>query len=256
MTAVIAMITKDELYLVSKDWIAAMYCTWRVIFIVWFSTPIAVYGALPNQLKNNSRADATAVMQNFEYLDARTVAPSSILNVAKDGAPYSSVSDALRAINDASVDNTYLINVAAGVFTEDSTIYLKSHVYIKGVGPRATVIECACDIAIVAASIESQLSNLSLHARGTGNGPAVALRTTGASQKFNLQNMLLTAEGGTENIGIEVMGGSTVLDTVITHPEFPPNTTGIKASNGARLIVRNADIRGSTRGAIIQGGSR
>ncbi len=64
--------------------------------------------------------------------------PPNILTVAKANGDYSSVSDALAAISDASAANPYIIRVAPGVYSE--TIQLKSYVDIEGGGKDITIL--------------------------------------------------------------------------------------------------------------------
>ncbi|MEM7118312.1 MAG: pectinesterase family protein, partial [Chloroflexota bacterium] len=73
---------------------------------------------------------------------AKKVEPlDNVINVAKSGGDFTTITDALNAITDASATNPYLIRVAPGIYQEQ--INLKSYVDIQGSGETNTTIRYA-----------------------------------------------------------------------------------------------------------------
>lgn len=115
--------------------------------------------------------------------------------VAKSGGDFTSISDALAAITDATQGNPYLIKVAPGVYTE--TVTMKSFVNIAGSGELVTTIvshfseefSSSPTGGTVVGADNAELSHLTVKNATTGNGEespmAIAIFNSGVAPRLS-----------------------------------------------------------------------
>ena len=127
----------------------------------------------------------------------------NVVAVAGSGAPFSSIGAALASISDASIDNRYLVAVAAGVYSEN--IQLKPWVHVCGAGRGATVITApggdTPSTATVTGADNTQISNLSVVNTGGGNY-ALGIYNTVASPRLHDLDISVTNSGSLTAAGI------------------------------------------------------
>lgn len=93
----------------------------------------------------NIDAQLDAVDNRLGVVDTIRQSPERVVWVADDDSgDYSTLSQALASITDASESNPYVVRIAPGVYVETSPVALKSHVDIEGSGQGITTITCEC----------------------------------------------------------------------------------------------------------------
>ena len=178
--------------------------------------------------------------------------------VAKSGGDYTSVTEAMNAINPSSAER-YLVLVMPGVYEEQVT--LKQYVHLKGAGIESTFISSAANDAnfnqdaaatmLVPANV--QVSNLTVRNTSTTND-GVALKISGGNAETILDNVQLEVlgAGGGEHIGlytngtpllrhvlIEVSGGTSQNWGVFTNvSSFTMTDTTIRATGTNATAIR------------------
>ena len=152
------------------------------------------------------------------------VEPANIVWVAKSGGDFTSVNAALASISDASIDNTYLIKIAPGVYTETGGIDMKSYVDIEGSGNRTTFLRAVggttnpvtdgSSATLRAGNIWAEVRSLHVDSYTSANY-AVAIWTTGASNsQLRFTDVVAEAAGGfVENFGIFNKSSAPFFDT-------------------------------------------
>jgi len=89
-------------------------------------------------------------------------ASNNIIDVRKSGGTFNSIVTAINSITDASALNPYIINVGPGLYFE-SSIQMKSHVFVQGHGGSSTVVIPTVNTNTVFIGIRSSLlSNLTI----------------------------------------------------------------------------------------------
>lgn len=141
---------------------------------------------------------------------AKKVEPlDNVINVAKSGGDFTTITDALNAITDASATNPYLIRIAPGIYEE--SIDLKSYVDIEGSGETNTIIrDSGANGSIISAGYGATL-------RGTGNIVAEVRH--------------LTVESISTDYALAIWTGNVPTDMLkFTHVTAKATTTGVIAS--------------------------
>ena len=155
---------------------------------------------------------------------AKKVEPlDNVINVAKSGGDFTTITDALNAITDASDANPYIIRVAPGVYEE--TVDLKSHVDIEGSGEQTTIIRSigggslsptSGSSATMRASgnIVAEVRFLTVESDSTDNAVAIWTKSIpSASLKFTHVTAKATTSGHT-SVGILNYESSPTLEHV------------------------------------------
>ncbi|MEX1018481.1 MAG: hypothetical protein WDZ49_02425 [Litorilinea sp.] len=87
--------------------------------------------------------------------------PARVIWVSESGADFTSVTDALSSITDATAENRYLIRIGPGVYTE--TVDLKAYVDIEGSGTDVTTLR-----SVSGSATQPAIDNSSATLRATG----------------------------------------------------------------------------------------
>ena len=141
--------------------------------------------------------------------------------VAKSGGDYTTITDALKSINDASASNPYLIFVAPGVYTE--TVTMKPFVDIQGSGESTTKItsyNTDASTGTVTGASNAELRFLTVENAGSGNQNSVQV----AFYNENTDSMRLTHV------------------TLTTYSNVGNTLDGIASSNATNLTLSNVSI--------------
>lgn len=127
----------------------------------------------------------------------------NVVNFAKSGGDYTTVTEALTTINDASASNPYVIHVAPSVYLENPGIdfdgdanidylELKSHVDIEGSGEGVTILHQAGSASVTQAT-NAEVRFLTVESDGRSHAKAAALYTSGTTANFRLTYVTTTA---------------------------------------------------------------
>jgi hypothetical protein len=228
---------------------------------VWFSTST---GGPFNQLTPDTRIAAVPyALQAQEAADADTLDgfhasdlgadPQNVVVVAKSGGDYSSVQKAIDDINDAEVNNPYLVWVAPGIYSE--TVTMKSYVHLQGAGQNATVITSTASSsgdwppsqATVLLASDTSLRDLTLGNGGTGEENTAMLATTGMTRTIVADVTVRALGGGENNLAIFLSGDGTsvTLQQVTAVSENGSNANfGLVNFSGAAVILRGGSFTG------------
>jgi hypothetical protein len=128
----------------------------------------------------------------------------NVLVVSPSGGDYTSIQDALDSITDSSADNTYLIWVGPGTYTE--RVAMKQYVDIQGAGEGVTRITFAGDASTGAATLmgasHAQLRFLTVENTG-GEHSAIAIKNgPDGPVTASLLHVTAIASGGAYNCGV------------------------------------------------------
>lgn len=136
-----------------------------------------------------------------------------ILTVGKRGADFTTITAALAFITDNSSSKTYFIDVAPGIYIED-TITMKPYVYLRGSGHEATVLQ-----------VDTPTKKVIV---GSDHSAVISCGITGA-----------TGSGG---IGVYHSGSSTFTPFLVRDCYFQNNETCAKAEGLAGLTILQIDL--------------
>jgi hypothetical protein len=129
------------------------------------------------------------------------------LIVAKSGAPFTSIQDALDSVSDASSSNRYLVMVGPGEY--DEQVVMKPYVDIMGSGQGTTVItqpgQSSSTYGTVEGADNSSLGNLTVRNSG-GSTYAIAIYLDGVDTSLRQVAVEVTAAGAANAYGIECLG--------------------------------------------------
>ena len=147
------------------------------------------------------------------------------IKVAVSGANYTSIQAAIDSIEDASVDNRYMIDVGPGVYVEN--IYMKDWVDVKGAAIDDTVINGTVNFLTASGSLptgESNLSDLNIEATVSGaTGDMIYIE--GGEHSFSSVVMSITCADSVGNM-INMLDGTCILYTCRMHVVATGNYTG------------------------------
>ena len=126
------------------------------------------------------------------------------------------MSAALASISDASASKPYVVRIAPGVYTETSTVALKSYVDVEGSGEGVTTITCACggnpgfigdgeSSTVVAYAIDdAEIRDVTIENTGGGSGKSwsIGLGLDDLDETFSVNNVTVSATGGFYNVAV------------------------------------------------------
>ena len=138
--------------------------------------------------------------------------PARVVWVADDGTgDVLLLSAALASITDASASNPYVVKIAPGVYTETSTVALKTYVAVEGSGQGFTTITCACgnDVfdataaTVTAGNIVAEIRHVTINNTGTASYSFGVYAAYVYDGSVSMNNVTVTATGGTSyNTGV------------------------------------------------------
>ncbi len=164
-------------------------------------------------------------------------AKHALVVVAKSGGDYTTITEALAAINPTAT-NPYVIEVWPGVYTEPDTIHLKSYVHLKGSGRDVTTLKFGSysNVAQVYGKTNVTISGFTV----TGGDVGIDIWSTTTSA-----NSVTITDNAFTNInwfgirGHRPAGGATNT-AVITGNDFTAvRWAGINLQNTSATITRN-----------------
>jgi len=188
-------------------------------------TPLASAGetpSIPNNFTAGTPAVANDVNANFQALaDAIGEIPqaSNTVSVAKSGADYTTITEALASITDASGDNRYVVNVAPGTFEEADFVTVPAFVHLRGSGQGITTVRVLggsnqTTPAASAVLLEDlgAISALRIE-NDAASGIAIGLFVSAASRQTIIRNVTVDAQVGTGTgaTGIQMVDSDAVV---------------------------------------------
>ncbi|MDC0359563.1 pectinesterase family protein [Acidimicrobiales bacterium] len=155
-----------------------------------------------------------------------TVIPARVVWVADDGTgDFLLLSKALFSIIDASASNPYVVKIAPGVYTETSTVVLKSYVDVEGSGQEVTTITCECgsqdDPGQTAATVSAhsvgpaEIRHITINNTG-GDPNSIGVHIlSGGNREVSMLHVTATATGGDVwNFGVYILESSPAMTDV------------------------------------------
>jgi len=147
---------------------------------------------------------------------------ANVVTVSEDNADWTSPVDAINAINDATEDNQYVIQIGPGVYDIGNTpIIMKEWVRIGGAGRAFTIIRGSRDsnyndddAAIVIGANNALLIGIGIENIGNGQY-STGIRNDNTSPA--IKNVRVSATGSYTNYGISMSNSLSQLVNVKTH---------------------------------------
>lgn len=180
--------------------------------------------AVPNTFSSGTPALASEVNENFEALasginangmrvdqNAQAIEDLSagyelVRSVAKSGAEFTTVADALASITDAAADRPYRVNVAPGVYDEAVPLIVPSFVRLAGAGISTTTIRRAAagasqssDAAVITIEDNAQLCDLSVLNPGGSSAFSIGVLGFGLGNATRIDRIESTVNGAGGN---------------------------------------------------------
>ena len=171
-------------------------------------------------LRDAAQANKDAIEQNGAAIDANTQAISDVearvsavevevmnaarerantVVVAKDGGDFTSVSEAVASIEDASEDNPYVVLVFPGVYEETDLVDVPPFVHLRGISRTACVITTersaiavSSDASAVQLADGARVSDLTVQNRGV-QGIAIGVRVVEVGRDTVISNVTIVA---------------------------------------------------------------
>jgi len=156
---------------------------------------LGIIGETDNDLTITAPEGKHVIINNLQTPYHNTI------TVAKSGADYSTITEALNAITDASSSNRYLIRLMPGTYSEPIT--LKEYIDIVGQDAKSVVIEQSAATVLTTAD-NARFENITLNKTTDNNNPIISVGTTSPG----LFNMILIGAGTANQAGVSVTTGS------------------------------------------------
>jgi hypothetical protein len=149
----------------------------------------------------------------------------NVIDVAVSGTNFSSIQAAIDSIEDASVNNRYMIDVGPGVYVEN--IYMKDWIDVRGAAIDDTVINGTVNFLTASGSSptgESNLRDLNVEATVSGaTGDMIYIE--GGEHSFSSVVMSITCADSVGNM-LNMLDGTCILYTCRMHVVATGNYTG------------------------------
>lgn len=164
--------------------------------------------------------------------------------VAKSGGDFTTITDALNSITDASDTNHYLIYIAPGVYEEHVT--MKEYVDIEGAGELTTKItftgSSTEEPSTVVGANNAELRFLTVENIG-GAYYATAIYNDGVSPR--LTHITASAWGGTANYGVSNKASSPTMTNVTASASGGSDNIAVRNSGGSSPMMTNVTANAS-----------
>ncbi|MBD3242518.1 MAG: hypothetical protein GF331_18155 [Chitinivibrionales bacterium] len=186
---------------------------------------------------------------------------SNVIIVAKSGGDFTSVSDAVASITDASRSNQYLIWVAPGTYKD--RVVLPQNVHLQGSGRSQVTLYSDEGTALTLSSFTSvsdmyiscnaatgvalqlaydvsrcDIQRVDIHRNSTGPDTAMAIDTS--VDYCVLRDININVSRGSDGVGLSVAQWSSVQFENLTVSVFADNATGIFNDGG--ITIRQGKI--------------
>ena len=128
----------------------------------------------------------------------------NIVTVAKEGAQFTSVHEAIKSITDANAENRYLVRVGPGRY---AGFAMKEYVDVQGAGAEVTTIYNAnpalthLDSVIWWSNTDVALRDVTIEGSSVPNGDAVGIEVV-TNSVLNLENVVIRVSGSSKCWGI------------------------------------------------------
>lgn len=123
---------------------------------------------------------------------AAALVPPHVITVSPSGSNYTSVKSAVDSITSPTATNQYVVDVAPGVYIED-TITLSQYITIRGQDPHATTIQALHnDRHLIIGAGDAVIKDVMLTGP-TDTGKAAISLTGTASRRFHAQNVIINS---------------------------------------------------------------
>jgi pectin methylesterase-like acyl-CoA thioesterase len=239
--------------------------------------------AAPAAAKDNLSSFTARVREAITAAKPATVAGNSVV-VQPGGKTFTTITDALKSITDASEQKEYVVNIGPGTYNE--VVTCKSWVYLSGAGQGQTIITApaqpnqaskgtvkgASNSAVQNCTVQStggswgqwttavdcqsvtnfDIENCELIASDVSNGTnLVGLSldyATGASgSKVNVSYSTVTANGGVQPIALAAFSGSYAhgMESKIVSESGSYGGSGGAAANYSTILVENCYVQGA-----------
>jgi len=134
------------------------------------------------------------------------------VSVAKVGAKYSTIQDAIDSITDNATDKRYIVLIYPGVYTEN--VVMEEYVSLVGLDHETTEITSASGTTVTAppGTSDAAIHNLKLTSTPTADGAIVLLMTAGELDVYNSYIKQTSATNGVEGKLIDHNAGELKLE--------------------------------------------
>ncbi len=174
--------------------------------------------------------------------------------VATSGGDFTSLSDALASITNASASTPYVIKIAPGVYTEAATAWLPSYVDIEGSGEGVTTLTCAC-VAVAQGGISgatllsngtrAEVRNITVANTGGGNYSAALATANGQPGDLRLTHVTAITTGSDYSYGVyNTFSSSPTMTDVTATATGVTSSFGVYNEAGAFPKIRNSSLTG------------
>lgn len=159
----------------------------------------------------------------------------NVVTVSAQNGDFTSLSDAMASITDASFDNSYLIVMGPGTFTLTEQVIVKSYVSIQGSGVLRTRIEgnvsgnAGLHAALIVLASDTSISDLTMRNSGATNiadfrTGVFVLGNPSSRQRVENVHIQVDAEGNGTSYGIESSSADALVSD--TRVDVTPSTGG------------------------------
>ena len=179
---------------------------------------------------------------------------------------YSTITDGMNSITNASSDNEYTVSVGSGTYNESVT--MKSWVYLTGAGVGQTIINAS--VPAVKAAPNSSIQLCSIQAIGKSSDKLIIAVSVINAPKFMLSGCTITANDAQSGPGGNIFalvvdwpaGGGTTSTCFASDCRFEAtevnhadNATAVAAGSGALLQIESSTLIPSGPDAYGLGGA-
>jgi pectin methylesterase-like acyl-CoA thioesterase len=183
----------------------------------------------------------------------------NIVTVAKSGAQFRDIQQAINSINDANDLNPYVVYVASGIYNVDTPIEMKPYVSLLGSGKKSTIIDAGVSSsqqdgnasAVVSASNVS-ISNLSVYNYGSGEQFVSGIFSNNG-YRVELENVHIEVQG---DLAYAVYNDASYVN--INNSELYATAVGtasyaIYNRNNSPLNVKNSTLKTFSKSDTVYG---
>ncbi len=148
-----------------------------------------------------------------EWKQLITADYAQVITVAKSGAAFTTIQEAINSITDATTTKRYCIKIQSGIYTESIT--MKDYVDIQGAGRTNTIIFGTSGTVLTFSGIHCTVMDIGIEVNyGNLTANSQAIVSSGADSTFLRCSIIVTKSSGDKLItALAVSGGSFRLDS-------------------------------------------